>query len=92
MASKSIQEEMKSLPQRATVPSLNEILTQLHQDPGFRQRYKEYCRAVLDGRFSFSGIKNPIYDHISNHAPPAAMNINSYNMSYQNLNRPVNYN
>ena len=46
------------------MPTLNEILTQLHQDPGFRQRYKEYCRAVLDGRFSFGGIKNPIYDHI----------------------------
>jgi len=50
--------------QSTPVPSLNEILAQLHQDPGFRQRYKDYCRAVLDGRFNFGGIKNPIFDHI----------------------------
>jgi hypothetical protein len=64
LQSKSIQEELKSLQNYHPIPTLNEILTQLHQDPGFRQRYKEYCRAVLDGRFSFGGIKNPIYDHV----------------------------
>lgn len=64
LANKQIQDELNNLPRQVQVPTLNEILTQLHQDPGFRQRYKEYCRAVLDGRFSFGGIKNPIYDHI----------------------------
>lgn len=54
--------------QSTPVPSLNEILAQLHQDPGFRQRYKDYCRAVLDGRFNFGGIKNPIFDHIYGNA------------------------
>jgi hypothetical protein len=36
LASKSIQEELKNLPAHHPVPTLNEILTQLHQDPGFR--------------------------------------------------------
>ena len=63
------------------IPTLNEILTQLHQDPGFRQRYKEYCRAVLDGRFNFGGIKNPIYDHIygGGAVPPTQPNNVAYN-------------
>ena len=47
------------------LPTLNDILNQLHRDPQFRQRYKEYCRAVLDGRFNFNkAFKNPIYEHV----------------------------
>ena len=36
LASRSIQEELKHLQSYHPIPTLNEILTQLHQDPGFR--------------------------------------------------------
>ena len=46
------------------MPTLNEILTQLHQDPTFRERYKEYCKAVLEGRINMGEAQKSAYEQV----------------------------
>lgn len=51
------------------MPSLQEILNQLHRDPTFRERYKEYCKAVLEGRIEMGEAQNSVYEQVINKRP-----------------------